>query len=511
IKKINTICTKYNMEDIYEKIKDTYKAPKIVLKYVLSKPKLFEYLFFHKPLIKKWNVKFNVLKIHFIPFMKISILPDFKEKFDNIFQKNVYPIMTYLKLIIREGWKWDFISVRDYNLIVLFLDLCVKMEFIKNSNSIKNFHFFKMEETFLKIVNSKDNVQSIVDSLKSLFEHSKKFDEEKQKEIDNMFLNIEFFFSKDYLLPSIYDLIIGYNIYTFKRILRWEDIYKKENISVIQTDFYDCTKDVFYEILNTISRLHYEYKKLNKEKEQLDWINSLKNLDNKNRADKIFYFYNSILKKDYDLEMQDILLFFINLTEPLIKHLDSFIYKEFDVLDNSQKMIKLKIVDKNPFDIVFQKINNDYYHLRAKYFSTVSFKVSVENFQKSDNPFLLFDEGQKVIYEKIQNITKLIYELALKLKRNIETDSILIKSNDRNKYMIQNPKEWRGKSVYEVTFFYIEVLIQTAIFFRDPQLESEIKSIAKLEKDINENRERFSKMVDAKHYIENMLEEKVSN
>ena len=61
-----------------------------------------------------------------------------------MFVKYIIPVKKYVAQIIKEGWKWNYISIKDYNLIVLFSDFCNKFETIERSNELNESDFFKV-------------------------------------------------------------------------------------------------------------------------------------------------------------------------------------------------------------------------------------------------------------------------------------------------------------------------------------------------------------------------------
>ncbi|OHD13258.1 MAG: hypothetical protein A2086_16980 [Spirochaetes bacterium GWD1_27_9] len=496
------------MDDLYSYIKTVYKNPKPVIKNNLRRPDVFEYLFDHNPKIKLWNKKFDLLKIPFFFFSKIKLDSLFKNKLDDMFVKYIIPVKKYVAQIIKEGWKWNYISIKDYNLIVLFSDFCNKFETIERSNELNESDFFKMEESFLKITKYREYIEIIQQSIEKMLKANKLLDD---KQIKELLINLEFIFSFKDLYPSIYDLIIGFNIYYFKRYLDWKDIVMEEVTEIVQTGFYDCSLDIFEEIVKNIKKIIDTIEELKKEKKYLDWLKDLCKIDNNFKPNKIASFYE-IIKREWASDGQDIFTLIINLTDNFNIKFRTLLFEEFDVMSTNENIIKLKIIDKAPLEPIYQKLENNLFHLKAKHSGNLSQKVSFNDFILSEYPQNLFDDTQKVLYEKIEDILYNFRELGLKLHSMLESDSFIIKNKDRNKFMIVKPVDWRGKSVFDVLNFFIELSLQICGVFKEKNIQEELRKLSSIIELLENNQNRLNSISDANHIIETIMrEEKKTN
>ncbi|MEW5818002.1 MAG: hypothetical protein AB1798_21745, partial [Spirochaetota bacterium] len=138
---------------------------------------------------------------------------------DKLFLEVIVPLSGYVKEILVKGWRWAMLSIREYNLIVFFADFCEKMSMIERAADLKDTDFFKMEEAFLKIVYREEYPQIIVKIFeKILILHNKDFSENREK-LEGIIKNFSCFFTSGCFSPSIYDLLLIYNMVRFRRYL----------------------------------------------------------------------------------------------------------------------------------------------------------------------------------------------------------------------------------------------------------------------------------------------------
>lgn len=117
------------MEELYSIIKKEYTNPRLNFKpFYPGRPKFFEFLFRYFWHITKWNKRFDFFKIFLFSKKKIFLTLTFKEKLEKIYNDYFLPLKEFLGLILKNGWKWDFLSIKEYNILVLFMDITLKLE-----------------------------------------------------------------------------------------------------------------------------------------------------------------------------------------------------------------------------------------------------------------------------------------------------------------------------------------------------------------------------------------------
>lgn len=497
------------MDNLYDELRRIYKRQSFVIKNSYKKAGFFEFLFKHLFKIIKWNKRFNLLNIAPFSTQKVRVKYSFKDKLCNLYLTYLFPLAKYVKVILEKGWKWSFLSIKEYNCIALFYELIKRFEYIDNAKTLNESDFLKMEDAFLRLSSNKHYVDIITDTFKKYFEIIEKrtlhnMDKDKDNIVSKILLNIEFFFSTKYVTPSIYDFITTYNFTIFNKYITFEQLIINKPFDIIQNDFFECGKEIFDQIINYTKNLVKENKRLEKEKENIVWLMNI--INNERKPDKMEKHY-IMIKRNWDKDAIDAFLFFIRFMDGLTEKLTFILYKEWELIDNNETLLKTKIFDKNQIDLNMIKLNSEFFNLKSKYYSMVSPKISLAEFQNSENPIKLFNEHQVSLFEKIIIITGLLRDIGLTMKNNIQNDKLTIKNADRNKYMVLIPEEWKANSVYDVFIFYMELLIQTAAFFKDSNLLYEVKRIGSIEDKLDENRSKLQRVLDSNQHLLKFIDE----
>ena len=407
----------------------------------------------------------------------------------------------FINVIIKDGWKWDFLTITEYNLIVLFMDMIIKLENIISHKNLSELYFIGFEESFMRIHKNTNYFSMLFDALKKSFNKIEKIKIEKVKEekerekLLQAIENIFYIFNYGYLYPSLFDIIFAFNIYQTERFLDYDNFFKQDVISTVETGFYNCSKEIFEEILTYFSNLLKEEERLNAEKERIEWLNTICETDNSN---KVFSFYNKILKS-WDNDKEDVFYLFLNITKILLEKLDFLFFKEWEALDRVDKVHKIKMLDPSELEPIYQKIYNDFLNLKSKYFASTINRISIEEYKNNENFIDLLNESQKILYEKMLNILSNFKYIADKLQKI--TNSPSYSKNYDNNLLIAYPEEFKGNSIAEVINHHIEIILQICFYFKESNILSEIKKLQHIIDNIKDIEERLSKISDTNNFI----------
>lgn len=489
------------MNELYAFIREQYRKKDALYKKNIAVPGFFEFLFKHAPMIRALNSRYDLLKVPFFS-RKIQLRYSYKNILNDIFFKYIFPVKGHLVPIITTGWKWSHLSIKEYNLIVLFSDFANKFEVIEMAANINDHYFFAMEEAFIKIVRNADYPEMIIQALHKVLEKSKNYNEEVKGAVEN----IRAVFSDNLLFPHLYDLLLAYNISFYKKYYTYNELFNFSQYESVMSDFYDCPESVFDEIVYRIESIIKEIKQLEADRENLQWLKNMCEIKSSDQPMKIIQFYNGT-GKSWEEDSDDFFTVFMNLTKEIVERIDFLIFKDFDVLDTNNVLLRIKLLNRLQFDVLYQKLYNDFYQAKAIYISTVSSKISVAEFINKTDVKSLFNEIQIMVYDKIESILKTLCDISLKINQEIETDALMIKYEDRNKYMIKLPAEVKGKSLYQAAFYYLELFLEICGFFKEKTIVAEINRYDKVTRQLEEARKELTRISDANHYIENKLKE----
>lgn len=495
------------MEELYNSLRKEYPQPKINFKpFYPDKPKFFEFLFKHFFKINRWNKRFDLLKILLFSKKRIEIKSNFKKKLEEIYNKYFLTLKLFLKEIIDKGWRYDFLSIKEYNLIVIFMDMAIKLENIISYIKLNDLYFLGFEESFMRIHKNRDYFSILFEALKKIYNHieknplktskKEKKDEDNKDELLKSIENIYYLFHTGYVYPSLFDLIFAFNIYQTERFLDYDNLFKQDVIPTIQSGFYDCAKEIFEEILRQLNNLLNEEERLNKERERIEWLKSICEIDNNQ---KIFSFYNKTFKS-WDNDKEDVFYLFLNITKVIIEKLDFLFFKEWEVTDSADRISKIKIIDPTELEPIHQKIYNDFLYLKSKYFASSINRVSIEEYKRSENFISLLSETQHQLYEKMLTILSNFKYIADKIKK-INESSFYNKQNNLEKFLIYYPNEFKGNSIDEVLNYYVELLLQICFYFKENNTLSEIRKLQNIINNIEEIEERINKLSDTNNFI----------
>jgi hypothetical protein len=292
----------------------------------------------------------------------------------------------------------------------------------------------------------------------------------------------------------------------YKRYLEWDDLISPHAGNVVQTDFYDCPKEVFYEIAEYIKGLVKEIEKLEKERTQLEWLKNFAGNNQHHEPQMLINFYEK-LGHSWANDREDVFLILLLLIKGIIRALDDLLHQSWELMTDKEKIIRLRLAAFEDLTVLHERIQHEYELANEYYMTLLPAKVSLADFISKDYPALLFtSKSQKAIFDKIEIILASLHELAISFKNLQET-----KPNDEKnalttyaKYMVIKPEEWRGKPVFYIFNYYIELFLQVCRFFKEKNLQAKMHRLQLLGEQVKEQT-RLKNSLDVTGYLEKHL------
>jgi hypothetical protein len=493
------------LDEIYIKIKEKYYDNNTILKRKIPRKNFIRFLLSEIKKISEWNNKSKLLK--FTSFnLKFKLDQDFKKKLDELFLNNVLSITKYLDKIIQNGWQWGVLSIFEYNLIVYFADFCNKMSVIEKSKSINHKDFMKMENAFLKITSKENMPDQIVAGLEKILIFYNKLSFKSVDNIKEELKKLKYFFIPNYYYPSFYDLILSYNMVHYKQYLDWSDLFKTGPDYAVQNKFYECSQDTFNGIIRYIKDLKKDIDALEKDKVRIEWFKNLSEIKSLDYPDLIVKFYENN-RHDWKKDKEDFFLFIILLIEDLIKKLDEMLHKEYQVMDNREKIINIRLLQDNELEVIYNKLKTDFELSKVKHLNLIPLKIPIREYIRKEYPDSLFKENDhKYLYLKIMKMFSYLREMAHILRKYYDPINENIEKDEKNKFMIVSPQEWRGEPVFAVYKFYILLFLQICGYFRENDLLSDIRKLQDIEKKLKSKKEKYNNIMGSDDFIKEMIE-----
>lgn len=483
----------------------TRNGTKYFKKYV-SKKNFIKYYFEDQRQINVWNRKNNLIKFAFAGF-SIKLSDEFKVALDELFIKNILPVTKYLKKIMIDGWKHEILSIKEYNMIVYFTDFCNKLSVFEKSKQFNLLSYLKFEEAFFKLTFKDDLLRIFLDGLQKILIYYKKLANKDEEEVYEIIRNLEYFFSPKVLFPSVYELILAFNMVYFKRYLEWDDLIEQNSFSTVKEDFYECSSEVFSAIITYIEVLIRRINQLESTKRHIEWFKDFAEIKTGEEPVKIISFYEKC-GFDWNKDKDDFFSLFFNLTGEIITRLKSFIFNRWILMTRDEKRIKVNLINDSEIKVLFKDLLNHFNMGMTRNQASVSSKFLLLEFLRCEYPTMLFtNEDQRFIYERIT----IILSILMKLSKKFNTIYIGGESKEYYffNYMVVSPEEWRGYPVFRIFKDYIELFLQLCGFFREENLLLEIKRLPVINNSIKKNMKKLNSVRGTNTLINDLINKKL--
>jgi hypothetical protein len=208
---------------------------------------------------------------------------------------------------------------------------------------------------------------------------------------------------------------------------------------------------------------------------------------------------------DWEIDTSDAFLLILTLMEEIILQLKIFVKEEWQVMNNEERMMTLKIVSSEEADLVYAGLEREFQYAKARHSTLLSSSITLEVFLDTDKPIMVvLDPAQKYVYNKIGNMYSCLHDLACILYDIYENQSEGYRK--LMGYMITHPSRWRGKPVFAVYQYYIELFLQICGFFKEKNLQEKLLEYPHLLEELKALKEKLKWTSDTHNIIIKAIE-----
>lgn len=445
------------------RIKHTPYIPPI--KKSLKDSGFFYYFFKHKRKIRKWNQ--NRYLIRFTS-MGINLEPnnEFKEKLDNLFLKHLLKLNSFIDVIIANGWQMKYISIWEYNVIVNFKKFYDQYYQVISNNEVVKEDFFKLERAYVKVSFSEYYSNCIISVFEKFLKFNNRKYEKDKKTIDEILRLLRAFFETDNLAISLKELILTYNMTLYRTYYTWGDIFTRIGEDIVQDKCYNCSLKVFNNIVKYYTNLRKAIDAINAEQIQLLQLKNNCNYETDNPA-ILLDFYKD-LNHNWIIDKKNFYLLFLLTVQGLIDRLDDLIYKNWDLMKENEIHVNQQLIYDNDISTLFNNLKKEHEQAFVLFNEDAGAPVTISEYREQQTPETLCkSDTQNRLFKSFNKILAQIFDISFMFKSYGDiAKETNYKTHTFIRYMIDSPKEWKGKPVFSLFNYYIELSWTICSFYK---------------------------------------------
>ncbi len=508
---LNSLTIIYIMIDIdsgYNSIMRKFNIHVPTLKKVLKNAGFFSFLFKEKRKITKWNMDTELIEFSSLMGSKLNLSQDYKAKLDILFLNKLLKLSPYIDEVLKNGWKMKFLSIYEYNIIVNFKKFYDYYYQVVKQEEILQEDFFRLERAYIKITYR----EYYIDKIKSVFTkylvtNNDRY-EKNQKKFDTLLENLAYFFSNESSPYTLRELILTYNMTKYRTFYEWGDVFPPLSENIVQKKFYNCTREVYETLINYNKKLKKTIESLKRENIELLRLKNNCNIINSETPANLVAFYAK-LNHNWETDKLNYHLMFLLIVEGVIKTLDGFVYREWELLSENEVVVNQYLILDKELPQLFLKMKREH-EMAFNYFNAdTSTATSVQEFREHATPeVLIHSDMQKKMFISFEIILSSLFEISqiLLAYGDIAIESGY-KTNSYIKYMINSSEEWIGKPVFELFNYNIELCWTICAFFRHKTFRFLDSRLLEIEKTYNNLLEE-EKRIDSYNIIGNTIDTK---
>lgn len=491
-------------DKLYDIFKSKYIGPPAVVSKKFNKSSFFPYFFKEKGKIARWNNTRGIIKFAALG-TRILVADKFNRELARYFLENLMPLFPYLEEIIREGWRWRELSVKEYNTVVFFKDFCAKLDKIARQKEIKPKDFFVFQEAFLRILHRDEYAETIVKVFKKhLITWNGKYEQNREK-IDSMLFDLASIFEQGPPTPSMTDFVLAYNMVFFRRYFSIQDLFLPIQEDLVKSIYYACSREIFGLILEYTNSLKEKIGRLKEEQIALAHIKQLGGDGDTEAPEDLIRFYEKT-GSNWKADSDNIVQLIIRLFKSLIENLEQVIGGEWDLMTYDQKIVRQKLIFEQEAKSLLEKIKKELGLAEARFKMMFQPRISMEVFRGAEDPGQLFNsENSEYYFAHIKEILACLTQLAALFINLVDSaKSSDFKANAYLKFMIDRPVAWRGEPAYGVFNFYVGLFWKMCAFFKHKPYREMVKRLETVNQ-LLENQEEELRRIDAEFILEGIV------
>ncbi|MAG13367.1 MAG: hypothetical protein CMN78_02095 [Spirochaetales bacterium] len=471
-----------DIDQLYRQIREEQRTGDRRVKRRLHSGKFSIYYFKDRKRIMSWNRDVDLIRFGFLGFY-LSLRRNFKESLYTLFTEKAFGLYSYAEKIVKEGWQWEIVSVKEYNIIVFFVDFCRKMISLGEAKNLTESGFLKAEEAFLKITYKEEYGELLLKALEKLLVVHNKATGASRKRLQSSITGLRDLITQKRLKPSLFDYILSYNMVQQRQYVEWDGLLYPYAGAVLRDKFYDCSLDIFKSLINRYRRLDIDLQNLKERLSWHDWLQKNAKIKNLDAPELLISIYDTV-ERSWHLDSSNFFMLFFTLMGNVINRLDRIVHGEWELMASDEKHTRARVLNDEKIEGHFEKLRNEHGTAEGYFNATSPLPFSMQDFQGASTPeFLLDNDVTKSLWSRIIGLLSMAFQIALALKE-LQEDSTYTESFFL-KHMIVRPPELRGKSVLDLLAYYERLLLQTCNFFRSPDLLHELRKLPQLRRDLN--------------------------
>lgn len=497
-----------NVDSGYNSIRRKFNIHVPALKRVLKQKGFFSFLFKEKHRISKWNMETYLIKFSALMGSKLNLTQDYKAKLDTLFLSKLLKLSPYIDEVLKNGWKMKFLTIYEYNIIVNFKKFYDCYYQVVKEKEILQEDFFRLERAYIKISYKEyyiDKIQSVF--TKYLVTNNDSY-EKNQEKFNILLENLAYLFSSESSPYTLRDLIITYNINKYRTFYEWGDVFPPLSEDIVQKKWYNCTREIYENLLSYYKKLTKTIESLKRENTELLRLKNNCNIINSETPANLVAFYVKI-GHNWETDKLNYHLIFLLIIEGVIKTLDGFVYREWELLNENEVVVNQYLVLDKELPQLFLKMKREHEMAFSYFNADTSTATSVLEFREHSTPeVLIHSDMQKKMFLSFEIILSSLFEISqiLLAYGDVAIESEY-KTNSYIKYMINSSDEWIGKPVFELFNYNIELCWTICAFFRHKTfrfLDSRLLEIDKTYTNLLEEKKR----IDTYNIISNTIDNK---
>lgn len=445
-------------DSVYNSIRAKYNPHIPPLKKNIKKSSFLSYLFIHRKKIKKWNNESDLLVFkHF--GLQVQLADDYKSRLDLIFINYMFKLSSHLKVLIQSGWKMNFLSIYEYNIIINFKKFYDRFYQIVKSDEIIQQDFLSLERAYVKLTYR----QYYIDTILSVFEKylitkNSRYMDHPEK-YDDMMNNLKLLFAKSSLPHSVRELILAKNVIDLRGFYKWGDIFPPISTDIVQKEWYNCDREVYTNLVKYFKDIRESTKELTVERDKLLRLKNNCIIDEDETPPVLVKFYEGE-RHNWVMDNNNYYLQFLLVIDGLHKHLEKFILREWEIIDDHENRIHKRLTDDDELPSYYRRLKRELDMAFTIFNADSSATISVHEFRNSENPESLTNsEQQRKLYFSFKEILNIILEISYLILAYGDT---AIKYGYTRyaylKFMLDGPALWTGKPVFSLFNYYIELI-----------------------------------------------------
>jgi hypothetical protein len=324
------------------------RSTQLNLKRPFRREGYFSFLFRHYSRIKRFGYASSTMQPAIFP-PRMLLAPSLQTYLEVSLKHTAKDTSTLLLQLI--GNSWLHLRKKEYNLLVLIIDLCGHIQETdftsldyRDPAIIEKLK--KLEHRFLTLTYHSSYVDTAADAVRTLMEKNRRHIEgiERLPGLMRSLLRAEG------ESPSLSDVLLAMNMYRYRRYLTWDELLHAGLGEVVETGVYDCSDEVQEAIDNYVRKVLEQLQTLDQERKEILKLRTYLMKDENDQVDlsELHEMYERGTKKrnySFDRDIQKLPLF----AERLV---DAFVVTYEDVLTapvSISEIGTITLFEGNPF------------------------------------------------------------------------------------------------------------------------------------------------------------------